>query len=41
VQYFERAVFEYHPNNPPEYQVLLQRLGLLMSITSNVVAEQH
>lgn len=27
VQYFQRAVFEYHPNNSPQYQVLLQRLG--------------
>lgn len=26
-QYFERAVFEYHPDNPAEYQVLLRRLG--------------
>ena len=26
-QYFERAVFEYHPNNPAPYQVLLARLG--------------
>ncbi|HET9172097.1 MAG TPA: L,D-transpeptidase [Actinospica sp.] len=27
VQYFERARFEYHPNNPPGWQVLLGRLG--------------
>jgi hypothetical protein len=26
-QYFERAVFEYHPNNPDPYKVLLRRLG--------------
>jgi hypothetical protein len=26
-QYFERAVFEYHPDNPEPYQVLLRRLG--------------
>jgi hypothetical protein len=26
-QYFERAVFEYHPDNPDEYTVLLRRLG--------------
>ncbi|HEX5164497.1 MAG TPA: hypothetical protein VFV93_03805 [Thermomicrobiales bacterium] len=26
-QYFERAVFEYHPDNPAEYSVLLRRLG--------------
>lgn len=26
-QYFERAVFEYHPNNAAPYQVLLRRLG--------------
>jgi hypothetical protein len=27
MQYFERAVFEYHPENRPPYNVLLQRLG--------------
>lgn len=27
VQYFERAVFELHPQNPPSYQVLLAQLG--------------
>jgi hypothetical protein len=27
VQYFERAVFEWHPQNPRGYQVLLRRLG--------------
>jgi hypothetical protein len=27
VQYFERAVFEYHPENPPPYDVLLTQLG--------------
>lgn len=27
-QYFERAVFEHHPDNPAEYQVLLRRLGV-------------
>lgn len=26
-QYFERARFEFHPDNPEEYQVLLGRLG--------------
>ncbi len=26
-QWFERARFEYHPRNPPAYQVLLGRLG--------------
>lgn len=26
-QYFERAVFEFHPDNPEEHQVLLRRLG--------------
>jgi hypothetical protein len=29
VQYFERAVFEYHPENIPEFQVLLAQLGTL------------
>jgi len=27
-QYFERAVFEYHPEEKPEYQVLLSLLGV-------------
>jgi hypothetical protein len=27
VQYFERAVFEYHPDNQPPYDVLLSQLG--------------
>jgi hypothetical protein len=27
VQYFERAVFEYHPENQPPYDVLLLQLG--------------
>jgi len=27
VQYFERAVFEYHPENDPPYNVLLSQLG--------------
>jgi N-acetyl-anhydromuramyl-L-alanine amidase AmpD len=27
VQYFERAVFEWHPENQPGYRVLLRRLG--------------
>jgi hypothetical protein len=27
VQYTERAVFEFHPENPPEWQVLLRRVG--------------
>jgi len=27
VQYFERAVFEYHPDNDDPYKVLLRRLG--------------
>lgn len=27
VQYFQRARFEWHPNNPPQYQVLLGLLG--------------
>jgi len=29
VQYFERARFEWHPENPPDYQVLLGQLGRL------------
>jgi peptidoglycan-N-acetylglucosamine deacetylase len=27
VQYFERAVLQKHPDNPPEWQILLRRLG--------------
>lgn len=27
VQYFERAVFEFHPENPPDHRVLLRLLG--------------
>src|SRR5438128_6945132 len=27
VQYFERALLEYHPENRPPYDVLLSRLG--------------
>ncbi|HVF98883.1 MAG TPA: M28 family peptidase, partial [Chloroflexia bacterium] len=27
VQYFERAVFEYHPENPEPYNILLSQLG--------------
>jgi hypothetical protein len=30
-QYFERAVYEWHPGNPPEWQVLLHRLGAEIS----------
>lgn len=35
VQYFERAVMEWHPDNTPEHRVLLRRLGAeaLASIT--------
>jgi uncharacterized repeat protein (TIGR01451 family) len=27
VQYFQRAVFEYHPQNPPGYEILTRSLG--------------
>jgi alpha-acetolactate decarboxylase len=27
IQYFERAIFEYHPENQPPYDVLLSQLG--------------
>lgn len=27
VQYFERAIFEWHPDNPPQHRVLLRRMG--------------
>jgi hypothetical protein len=26
-QYFERAVFEWHPDNPEPWKLLLRRLG--------------
>ncbi len=29
VQYFERAVFEHHPENKPPYDVLLSQLGMM------------
>ncbi len=35
-QWFERARFEYHPNNDPEFQVLLGRLGAeFIDLTAN------
>lgn len=38
IQYFERAVFEWHPDNPDPYKVLLRRLGAealaLMEVSS-------
>ena len=33
-QYFERAVFEWHPDNPEPYTVLLRRLGAELMATS-------
>src|SRR3954471_7568039 len=32
VQYFERAVFEYHPENQPPFNVLLSQLGTFRHI---------
>ena len=32
-QYFERAVFEYHPDNPTSSQVLLRRLGAELMVS--------
>ncbi|HRN96280.1 MAG TPA: hypothetical protein PLD54_02445, partial [Candidatus Levybacteria bacterium] len=43
-QYFERAVFEWHPNNPPEWQMLLRRLGadaLERNICSGSIADEQ
>ena len=37
-QWFERARFEYHPNNPEPYQVLLGRLGAEVLKERGVVA---
>lgn len=37
VQYFERAVFEHHPENVPPYDVLLARLGTRrLAVTSKI-----
>jgi hypothetical protein len=36
VQYFERARFEYHPENAPQYQVLLGRLGFASFLQDGV-----
>jgi len=30
VQWFERARFEYHPENPPDQQVQLTQLGRML-----------
>lgn len=39
VQYFERAVFEWHPSNPDPYKVLLRRLGAdALAVKTNEVA---
>lgn len=38
VQYFERAVFEWHPQNHPPYQVLLRRLGATAYAERDVAA---
>src|SRR4029079_3521453 len=37
VQYFERARFEYHPANPPQYQIQLGLLGTNAAIRANLV----
>jgi hypothetical protein len=39
VQYFERARFEYHPANPPDYQVQLGLLGSQLITTALPVKE--
>lgn len=36
VQYFERARFEYHPSNQPQYQILLGLLGNISASQSGV-----
>lgn len=40
VQYFERAVFEFHPENNPPYDVLLAQLGTLRFNSSDSAAEK-
>jgi hypothetical protein len=39
VQYFERARFEFHPENPPEYRVLLGQFGRRILAENALVAE--
>ena len=40
VQYFERAVFEYHPENRPPYDVLLSQLGTFQQKKTQTAATQ-
>ena len=37
VQYFERARFEYHPENAPPFDVLLGQFGRRILLEGNVV----
>jgi len=39
VQYFERAVFELHPENQPPYNVLLSQLGRLQYEAKNTMPQ--
>jgi hypothetical protein len=39
VQYFERARFEYHPENPPPYDVLLGQFGRQILAENDFIAE--
>ncbi|MDQ5823828.1 MAG: hypothetical protein M3441_06385 [Chloroflexota bacterium] len=41
VQYFERAVFEYHPENKPPYDVLLSQLGTFRYRAAGHQASRH
>jgi hypothetical protein len=40
VQYFQRAVFEYHPEEKPEFQVLLSQLGTFRYGQKNSAVEE-
>jgi hypothetical protein len=41
VQYFERAIFEYHPNNPADWRVLQERLGAEAAKRDGVNTSRH
>jgi lipoprotein-anchoring transpeptidase ErfK/SrfK len=41
VQYFERAIFEWHPNNPADWRVLQERLGAEAAERDGVNTSPH
>ncbi|HMM42254.1 MAG TPA: hypothetical protein PKA95_10160, partial [Thermomicrobiales bacterium] len=40
-QYFERAVFEYHPDNAAPYDVLLRRVGAEALVARGWLSPNH